>query len=237
MKKEVFALIILLSAYSYAQTIWNGPTMTFTKPNHADFTLEQYQDRITSNVWITRGNSKGIFNIKQEVSYTGSGTSGNSPVDTEWAFGTTDNLGSLTFTTWAIAMDQSPMSQINKDMVVHLISDNIYIDIKFLSWSNFSSGAGFSYQRSTDSQLSTEEFSMASFKILPNPSNSFIKITLPQSINEASIYIYNIYGKNILKKNITKVNSSINIAFLSNGLYIASLNYNNQTFINRFIKI
>jgi len=31
--------------------------MTFAKPNHADWTLLQNQDRLTDNVWITRGNA------------------------------------------------------------------------------------------------------------------------------------------------------------------------------------
>ena len=37
---------------------------------------------------------------------------------------------------------------LNKDAVVHLKSDNIYLSIKFLAWSAFGAG-GFSYQRST----------------------------------------------------------------------------------------
>ena len=46
-----------------AQTIWNGPTTTFTKANNADWTLESNQDRITSAVWITRANNQGIFKV------------------------------------------------------------------------------------------------------------------------------------------------------------------------------
>jgi len=40
-------------------------------------------------------------------------------------------------------------------MVVHLISDDIYIDIKITSWeAGSNSGGGFSYERSTNPNLS-----------------------------------------------------------------------------------
>ena len=51
----------------------------------ADWTMEANQDRITDNVWLTRANTRGIFNIKTESNYTDN----MSPADTEWAFGTT----------------------------------------------------------------------------------------------------------------------------------------------------
>jgi hypothetical protein len=37
---------------------------------------------------------------------------------------------------------------IGKDAVLHLIADDIYLDIKFLSWTA-GGGGGFSYERST----------------------------------------------------------------------------------------
>ena len=43
--------------------IWDGPMISFSKADGADFNLESNQDRITSNVWITRGNAGQIFNI------------------------------------------------------------------------------------------------------------------------------------------------------------------------------
>ena len=38
-------------------------TKTFTKTDYADWTLEGNQDRITDNVWITRQNNRGLYNI------------------------------------------------------------------------------------------------------------------------------------------------------------------------------
>ncbi len=133
-----------------ASEIWVGLDFTFTKPPSANWTLPENQDRITDNVWITRGNLKGIYNIVQEDFYQGTGTSGPSPVDTEWAFGTTANLGDPvppTFNTWAMQAGHSPPSLVNQDMIMHLITDDIYMDVKFLSWSVGFSGGGFSYIR------------------------------------------------------------------------------------------
>ena len=35
-------------------------------------------------------------------------------------------------------------------LVLHLIDENIYIDVTFLSWSSGDSGGGFSYERTTE---------------------------------------------------------------------------------------
>ncbi len=50
-----------------AQTVWTGPTITFTRPNNVDWNQPENQDRITDTVWITRKNTQGIFNIAQEA--------------------------------------------------------------------------------------------------------------------------------------------------------------------------
>ncbi len=125
-------------------TIWSGATTTFTKSNNADFTQAANQDRITDNVWITRGNSQGLFNIATETGYS----KGVSPIDTEWAYGTTADAGNLTYNSWQETVANNPSGAVGKDMVLHLITDDILIDIKFLSWSK-KNGGGFSYERST----------------------------------------------------------------------------------------
>ena len=45
-------------------------------------------------------------------------------------------------------MSGCPPCQVGNDMVLHLITDDIYIDIKYLSWTQNGQGGGFSYQRS-----------------------------------------------------------------------------------------
>ncbi|MFA6469759.1 MAG: FG-GAP-like repeat-containing protein, partial [Bacteroidota bacterium] len=122
------------------------PTLTFTKANYADWTLEANQDRITDNVWLTRKDNEGLFNIKTQAGYNSS-----APAGTEWAAGTTENIGSLTFDTWNNTTYDNwgdKPNMVGHDMVVHLIADDVYLDIKFLSWTSNDNGGGFSYTRS-----------------------------------------------------------------------------------------
>jgi hypothetical protein len=141
----ILAAIVLFASQTDGDTIWNGPTIAFTDLAGTDPTQPENQDRITPNVWITRGSLQGIYNIKTETSFTHF----FSPAGTEWANGTTANYASLSYTnwnTWAKNVNPGPPSTVGVNAVVHLISDDIYIDVKFTSWPV---GAGFSYIRST----------------------------------------------------------------------------------------
>ena len=145
-------LLLILPFISQAQTIWTGPMTTFTKSNDADWTLEANQDRITDNVWITRANNQSIFNISDNTDTSSGSCSGSSPHDTEWAFGTiADGINTLTFDTFLgdSFADCGPPSVVNQNAVLHLITDDIYIDIKFVFWTSGGNGGGFSYMRST----------------------------------------------------------------------------------------
>lgn len=125
-------------------TIWNGEKITFTKIDGADPTDEANQDRINSKVWITRGNNGGqIYNIKTETNES----KYSSPSGTEWSIGTTNVLSTLVFDNFRTAVSK-PKNVVGKDLVLHLIEDDIYLDIKFTSWSQNKAG-GFSYERST----------------------------------------------------------------------------------------
>ncbi|MCW3105498.1 MAG: hypothetical protein JWQ09_4 [Segetibacter sp.] len=167
-KLYFFLLLLFISRFVNAQTVWTGPVITFTKAGSADPTLEANQDRITENVWITRGNTQGLFNIKKEASY-----SGNSPNDTEWATGTIDNYANLTYTNWFTWYGQSPTGIINENSVVHLISENIYIGIKFLSWGQRTqAGGSFSYQRTTASTL---PITLKAFSASASKQNALLK--------------------------------------------------------------
>ena len=141
MKRFAVSLLIavvgsaLLAGEAVGQTVWDGPLdVTFTKIGIDDFTLPENQDFITDNVIITRAQIRGPYNIAQEPAYQGRNTIGSSPAGTEWSFGTTANWESLNFTTWALVFDQDPDNFVNRDLVVHLIEDDIYLDIFFTSW-------------------------------------------------------------------------------------------------------
>jgi len=142
----ILPLLVLFASCAY-DTIEPEPIVpdtnqiAFTKADGADPTLEANQDRITDNVWITRGNGGGqIFNVKVSQSASKS----NSPQDTEWAIGDKADRESLTFTPFRQAI--KPQSIAGQDMVVHLITDDIYLNVRFTSWSSGKRG-GFSYVR------------------------------------------------------------------------------------------
>ncbi len=138
----VFGVLLMVGSAG-AQTVWTGPEISFTKPNGADWNLAENQDRITDNVWITRQDFGGIYNIAVEPGY-----GGGSPADTEWAYGDADDYENLAFASWVNWAGNFPPGTVGQDAVVHLISEDIYIDIRFSSWSCCGLG-GFSYDRST----------------------------------------------------------------------------------------
>jgi hypothetical protein len=159
LQKAIFVLtaFTLTAAFASAQgspadvssssEIWTGPRMTFTKADGADPTVAANQDRISDSVWITRGNAGGqIFNIQERSRANKTA----SPVGTQWAIGTTDNLENLSFGRFR-AIVGSPQNVVGRDLVMHIIEEDIYIDVRFTSWSTDKAG-GFAYERSTPAE-------------------------------------------------------------------------------------
>jgi len=140
-----------------AQTVWSGLTLEFSKAAFADPASAEGQDRITDNVWLTRAVQRGLFNASQESAYVDN----VSPVDTEWA---TDlmptnagetiaatNWDDLDFTDWigaygGMGSQDLPFRLTSRNAVVHLITDDVYLDLQFTSW-NIAGGGAFSYLR------------------------------------------------------------------------------------------
>jgi len=148
------SVLLLLAISAHAATVWNGPTISFTKSNYANPLLAQNQDRLTANVWITRGSSQGLFNAKTESSFTHY----LSPAGTEWANGSLENYATLSYTNWnywAKGVNPNPYATVGVQAVLHLIPDDIYLSVQFTSWTGGapgggpSYGGGFSYLRST----------------------------------------------------------------------------------------
>ena len=126
-----------------SSTIWNGPLKSFTKTYGSNASEETNQDRLTAKVWITRGNNGGqIYNAAQEDK----SDKYKSPIGTEWAVGNINNLDKLIFYDFRIAIQ--PKNIVGKDLVLHLIEEDIYLSVKFKSWAQGQKG-GFSYERST----------------------------------------------------------------------------------------
>ena len=148
--------VVLIGAAARANgapTVWTGPTFSFSKPSGANHTLPANQDQLTASVALTRGNSQGMINILGEASFTASSPTGtlwatalNNPLDTIAA----TNWAALDFTTWTAAYANNVGTNIlNHNAVVHLVTDDVYLDLRFTSFQGGGSGGAFAYQRST----------------------------------------------------------------------------------------
>ena len=159
MQKSVLILVLTVFTAGVARagivtpTFWTGPTTTFSKPAFADWTQPANQDRLTDNVWITRQDSFGLFNIAVESQVDDIGTAGTTPSGTRWADGTLADVqadvNALNFLPWNQWAAGSPPSTVDRDAVLHLVQDDIYLSIKFTQWSGARGGGGFTYERST----------------------------------------------------------------------------------------
>ncbi len=135
---------------------WSNGSTTVTKEDNADWTLAANQDRITDNVWITRQDKRGLYNFRWEAPpYSYDYTS--SPVNTEWAYGNAADWESLDFQSWATWASTppdrpTPPDTVDQDAVLHLIKEDVYLDIRFTSWTSGGGGGGggFSYDRATE---------------------------------------------------------------------------------------
>lgn len=222
-------LLTILTLNANAQALWTGPTMKFSKASGADWKLEENQDRITDKVWITRADKQGIFNIATETAYT----KNSSPSDTEWAFGTLADTANLTYKNWQSISDSKPASLVGKDLVLHLISDDIYIGLTFNSWSTGkgSTPGEFSYTRTTKQVTNSEEVKKNTLlRIFPNPSSDFIQVTGLEQ--QAEYEIYDALGR-ISKRGNTFNNQKIDIKDLPKGSYLININ---NGLVSKFIK-
>ena len=74
------------------EQVWSDDLITFIKLDNVDESLAENQDRITDNIWITRGVSGGqIYNAVVEDAPNKDA----SPLGTEWAEGVITDYASL----------------------------------------------------------------------------------------------------------------------------------------------
>jgi autotransporter-associated beta strand protein len=144
------AVLLISTDRAGASTTWGGPTIHFDKPDGADGTLPANQDQLTANVIFARGSSQGLYNAAVESGFTHS----FSPADTQWENGTTATINQSAFTdwnTWFKNINGGPGGIIGKAAVVHLVTDDIYLNLTFTSWADGRIGGagGFAYNRST----------------------------------------------------------------------------------------
>lgn len=149
------ATLLLAPSVVLAATWWTGPSVNFTKAAFANHTLAQNQDRLTPAVWLTRADFRGLINIAQETVYTNFPVP-VSPLGTQWALGSISmGVQNLTFNAWETTVRSlfpgaGPPDAVNQPMVVHLVAEDIYLDLTMTSWAMQTGGGGaFSYTRSS----------------------------------------------------------------------------------------
>jgi hypothetical protein len=147
---------------AHATEIWSGRTFGFSKAPFANPALATSQDRITPLVWLTRASVAGLYNANLEVAYTHF----SSPAGTEWATGDAVNHASLTFQTWEAWASSDPPATVGIPACVHLIAEDIYLDIQFTTWGGPGSGGYFSYLRATIPAVPVRKTSWAKIKDL-----------------------------------------------------------------------
>ncbi len=124
----------------------NDSSVTFVKQDWADWTLAENQDRISSDVWITRQNNMPIFNIAVENTAE-SGCNSRSPIGTLWSDKPTHISQESDYTDFIDMTNCYPPSIINETVSLWIPDINKKWDVIFDSWTSGGDGGGFSYTR------------------------------------------------------------------------------------------
>jgi Bacterial Ig domain len=143
-RASLFISLASLLPHLNAETVWNGPNITWTKSG-----ATPSDTVLAGKVVLTRGGNNVLFNTA--AGEVGAGAS--SPADTEWAFGTLANHLTLTYHTMgsmrgaAAGFDFADLI-LNKAMVMHIKNEDIYVAVTFTTWGRFGAGT-VAYTRST----------------------------------------------------------------------------------------
>jgi len=138
----------LAGSHARAATIWSGTNLTYVNPSPGSADV-----LIAGKVSLTRAGAGALYNTNAESS-----ASLLSPRDTMWAFGDLANFATLNYTNFGSfrgftgpAAGNLSAYITNKQMVVHLVNEDIYLGVKFIYWIKGAraGGSGFAYVRST----------------------------------------------------------------------------------------
>jgi uncharacterized repeat protein (TIGR01451 family) len=167
-------------------------------------TLQMVSSSHTFRSTLTRGNQLEVF-------YEGI----NLPPSSE------DEPGSNGYITFKI----KPISTIAIDDVIENTAD-IYFDFNFPIVTNTVS--------TTVTALATSDFDTVTFTIYPNPTTTFLYISLNDTNNVKEVTVYNTLGQKLL----TTINTNtIDVSTLSQGTYFITVETDNGKATQQFIKI
>jgi hypothetical protein len=150
----------LATQVGHASTLWTGPNITYSQvgPATAGTMYTGTPDvLIPGAVSIARNGNGPLYNPAAGETASDFSTS---PADTMWAFSSSTStdpaviLANLpppsSFVTFASLKNGALFNVIdNRQMVVHLVSQDIYLALKFSNWNHQFHGGNFTYTRST----------------------------------------------------------------------------------------
>lgn len=194
------ASCLLAAGPARALEVWSGRTHVFTKADFADWTQAANQDRITDGVWLTRADSRGLFNAAQEGGYFAT-----SPAGTEWATGNAADHASLSFLPWVQWAMNNPPGTVGVDAVVHLIAEDIYLDIRIDAWTGAAGGGGFSYTRAVKPTASVPgaaaAFALRGFLANPAGAGTAVGFSLPDAA-PARLEVLDVAGRLVASREV-----------------------------------
>jgi hypothetical protein len=132
-------------------TVWSGYTFQFTRPSNAS---PAPVDMISPSVHLARAATQGIYNAAKESAYNST-----TPTGTRWATNLNNagktiaaaNHADLQFASWLNAYGGFGIGNVieGRNAVVHLVEEDIYLDLRFTSWADgrTDGGGGFGYLR------------------------------------------------------------------------------------------
>lgn len=74
--------------------------------------------------------------------------------------------------------------------------------------------------------IDEDEETIVELSLFPNPTTNTINFKFPTGIDEIKVTIFNLLGENILERHIHRNSPTIDISFVSKGLYMVQMAYN-----------
>ncbi|MBL0019955.1 MAG: T9SS type A sorting domain-containing protein [Bacteroidia bacterium] len=81
-----------------------------------------------------------------------------------------------------------------------------------------------------------QDIEFLNFKIFPNPASSYLTVDLPTNIHDATVNIYNMLGQQQIRATTSKQQTNIDLAALTNGVYVVEVSSRNKIGRQRFVK-
>ena len=151
----VVTLLVAAATFSaHGATLWTGTPTNFTQSVANSSSKDVI---IPGAVELTRNGNKWLYNLAAGDVQEQPGT----PTDTTWAFATNSPITALSQVTGLSYQsfdlyrngDLSGVLLPNKQMVMHLLNEDIYIPVMFTAWPH--GGGAFGYTRNTPGSVST----------------------------------------------------------------------------------